>query len=43
MTLCWTANSDINNKLTMMARNGGPAGPESIVFGTTNPVTKPIE
>jgi hypothetical protein len=42
MTLCWIANSDISSRLTITAPIGSPTAPESIVFGTPIPVTKPI-
>jgi hypothetical protein len=41
MTLCGTAKRRRSNASTRAARRGGPAGPESIDFGTTRFPTKP--
>jgi hypothetical protein len=42
ITLCCTANSDINRMLTMSVSASGTTVPVSIVFGTTRPLVKPI-
>ena len=42
MTLCCTANSDINRMLTTSASASGAGVPLSMVFGTSKPLTKPM-
>src|SRR4029079_19678422 len=43
ITLCCSANIVISTRLMTMDSTRGPAEPESIVFGTTSPLTKPSE
>jgi hypothetical protein len=44
MMLCWSANSDISSRLTIVASTTGDAGPMSMVFGNASgsgdPLTK---